>query len=81
MKRLQILFNGEKLYEKDYVTINSKSVRILHVTMSGFLYNKQCPDENDYVTVTRGKNISSYYSDWDYLTFVGCDVQISEAEI
>ena len=77
MSRLVVLYKGKYYTEGDDVKINGVSVEIEHITMTGFLFN-QSNDSDDYVTVRSDNKTTSYYSSWDYLKFIGCDVEVRQ---
>lgn len=77
-KKLVVIDNDKELSVGQYLEVEGKQVGILHITMNGFLYNKTASGPHDYVTVTKGKNMTTYYSNWDYLEFVPREVRIVE---
>lgn len=76
MTKLVVVRDGEFYSEKAEIEVKRKIVRIEHITLKGFLYNKQCDISDDYVTVVINGKSRSYYSSWDYLEFVECEVEI-----
>lgn len=76
MHTLRVLFKNERYSEGAEIRVKEKLVRIEHITLNGFLYNHSASIENNYVQVVNGDKQSSYYSDWDYLEFVECEVEV-----
>ena len=74
--RLTARYRNNTCKEGDYVEIDGKNERIKHITLNGFLYNKSMGKENNYVTVTKGRKTNTYYANWDYLSFIPCDVYL-----
>ncbi len=76
MSKLSVKYCNVDCVEGDIVAVNNLPLRIDHITMTGFLYMKQCNTSESYVGVVTGRTERSYYSDWDYLNFIECAVQI-----
>jgi len=79
MIKLRATYKGITFYEKEEIIIDKQRVTVFHITVDGFLYNRQCNIEDEYITVTNSKEVVTYYSDWDYLKFIACDVDVIQA--
>ena len=74
--KLQISYKGQLAFEVDKITIAGQGFTVRHITASGFLYLKETHSCERVTVHLEDASTCDYYSDWDTLEFLQCEVNI-----